>query len=106
MHISDVNTTTHRSERLKNAGVGHTEPAAPSRPTTEEGSETQADRVEISNDARNASSRSEEVAFARNALHNVPEMSAERTAQIKDRIQSGYYSSPDVLKSVAERMFS
>lgn len=103
MTISDVNATTHRSDHLKNAGIGSAEPAAPSREISEE-AKAKSDRVEISDKAKSSGRSSEDVAFARNALNSVPELSESRTALLKDRIQSGYYNSPDVLQSIAERL--
>lgn len=103
MHISDVNAS-NRSDRLKHAGVGSTEPVSAVRPAGEQKAETRSDRVEISDGARKASRSSVEVTFARNALHSLPDLSEERTAQLKDRIQSGYYNDSTVLHAVAERL--
>ncbi len=102
MHISDVNTATNRSDHLKNSGS--TEPVSPGNGASEEQAKTGSDRVEISDDARSAARSSDEVSFARNALQNVPELSEARTEQLKERIQSGYYNSGDVLQTIAERL--
>lgn len=106
MNISDVNAST-RSDQLKNASIGAIDPAASGRAVSREESEPKSDRVEISNDARAALSQarsSEELAFARKALQGLPEMSEERTAELQNRIKSGYYGSPDVLRNVSERI--
>lgn len=102
MNISDVNATTHRPDHLSNSGS--TEPISPGSRVSDENVKSKADRVELSANARSAARSSDEITFARNALHNVPELSEARTAQIKDRIQSGYYNSGDVIQSIAERL--
>lgn len=104
MNISDVNASTHRTGHLKNAGVGSAEPVSPGRDAADEKTETRSDRVELSDGARNVSRSSEELSFARNALQNVPKLSEARTAQLQDRIRSGYYNNADVLQTIAERL--
>lgn len=103
MNISDVNASTHRSDHPGKAGITGAEPAAPAREISEE-ARAKSDRVEISDRARSADGSSEEVAFARKALENIPELSEARTAQLKDHIQSGYYNRSDVLQRIAERL--
>ena len=104
MHISDVNASTHRSEHLKNTGVGNTQPVSPGQSAAEDQPEAKSDRVEISDNARSANRSSDDVAYARNALHSVPELSDARTAQITERIKSGYYNNPEVLQKISERL--
>lgn len=104
MHISDVNPSTHHSDHLKNSEIAGAEPIAPGREAAEENREVESDRVEISEEARSAARSAEELSFARKALRNVPELSDARTAEITDRIKSGYYSRPDVIESIAERL--
>ncbi|MEX2400054.1 MAG: flagellar biosynthesis anti-sigma factor FlgM [Rhodothermales bacterium] len=104
MNISDVNGSSLRTDQLKNAGVGRPEPAGPGREAADEAAQTTSDRVELSDKAKTSTPSSEELTFARNALQNVPELSADRTAEIKDRIQTGYYSNPDTLQTIAERL--
>lgn len=103
MHISDVNASK-RSDYLNNPGVGSTEPVSPTHRAGEQRAESGSDRVEISEGARNASRSPVEITFARNALQNVPDLSEAKTAQLKERIQSGYYNDADVLHAVAERL--
>jgi hypothetical protein len=65
------------------------------------------DRVEISDAARAALSRQSgapEVDFAKKALQELPPMSEKRAANILERVQNGFYSQPDVLLQIAERM--
>jgi anti-sigma28 factor (negative regulator of flagellin synthesis) len=103
MHISDINAS-NRSDYLKNSGVGSTEPVSPTHRGGEQKAESGSDRVEISDGARNASRSPVEVTFARNALQNVPDLSEAKTAQLKERIQSGYYNDSNVLHAIAERL--
>lgn len=107
MNISDVNASTHRSDHLNQSNVGGIDPAAKGRDVSEQQRQENADRIEISEQAQEALSKartSDELTFARKALHSVPEMSAERTAEIQDRIKSGYYNRADVIENVADRL--
>lgn len=109
MNISDLNASALRSDQLRNSSVARIDPASRGRTVSDEKTEANADRVEISDKAREALSdarSTEELSFARKALDNVPELSEERTAQIQDRIKSGYYNRADVLNMVAERLGS
>lgn len=51
-------------------------------------------------------SRSPEHAMARQALHELPSLSEERAAEIRRRIESGYYRRPEILDQIAERVAS
>lgn len=109
MNISDVNATrSHRSDHLKNGNVGNSNPVDPSSQgasSSDAKSLNAGDRVEISDKARSAlaeARQSEELSFARKALDNVPSLSEERIAELKDRIQSGHYQQPDVLGEIAK----
>ena len=111
MNISDVNTTALRSEHLKHANVGQAGAAqsSPIRPDAEAKTEAARDRVEISDKARASLAdgrRSEELTFARKALESVPELSEERLTLLKDRIASGFYSKPEVVEKIADRVAS
>ncbi len=108
MNISDINgNLTHRSDILRNNGVGNSGQVEPS---SQGASSTEArdagDRVEISDDARDAlkdARKAEELIFARKALGNLPSLSEERIEELADRIKSGYYQQHDVLEKVAQR---
>lgn len=67
------------------------------------------DHVEISeagraSHAEHSGARAREVEYARTALRHAPGLDAERAAQIKERVEQGYYSQDDVIAQVAERM--
>ena len=104
MKISDLNASTQRPDQLKNANVGHASSAHAERSRADEAkSFAPTDRVEISDKARAALAdgrRSEELTFARKALHSVPEMSDERMAILKERIATGFYNRPEVLDQI------
>jgi flagellar biosynthesis anti-sigma factor FlgM len=53
-----------------------------------------ADRVDISREGRDLAAK----------LDNVPGLSAERVAEIRQKIADGSYDSPEVLETVARRM--
>ncbi len=64
------------------------------------------DRVDISDAGRAAqaeeSARAEELTFARKAMLGIPPLDASRAEDIFQRINSGYYSQPDIVKQMAE----
>ena len=64
------------------------------------------DRVSISEEARALSTtvESEDVSFSRLALKAVQPLSAQRLGEITTRLQQGFYSSPDVVQSIAGRV--
>ncbi len=64
------------------------------------------DRVDLggSNASRNV--RSPELQFAKQALNSLPDSDAARMAEIKARIADGYYTRPDALNAVADRLAS
>jgi len=65
------------------------------------------DRVELSEAARKAAQQAAEMpgmAFAREALRNAPSLSPERVAAILRALQSGYYTQPEVIKQIAQRL--
>ena len=66
-----------------------------------------ADRVELSDSGREASTAGTPVlAFARKALENIPPLSQERVAEILERIKEDYYSQPEVTRQIAQRVAS
>lgn len=87
-------------------GVGAAEggkQAAEQRQASEAG-----DRVEISEAARAAFSKGQQqvtgLAQARNALNELPGLSEERAAEIRTRLEEGYYTRPEVSAKLAERL--
>lgn len=54
--------------------------------------------------ADSASDRADELEKAREALHRLPGLSERRAAEIRDRIQNGFYRRPDVLRRIAEQL--
>lgn len=111
MSIRDINANTPRPEQYQNAGVrdANRADAAGKSAGTSGASAAGApqDRVEISDAARAAQasgSQKAELDFARKALDGVAPMSEPRTAEIQQRIQSGFYSQPEVINQVASRL--
>lgn len=66
------------------------------------------DRVEISDAARAAAenTQSRELTFARKALLGIPPLSSDRVADILERVKEGYYSQPEVVKEISEKISS
>lgn len=63
------------------------------------------DRVELSEAAlAQSKARNEELGKAHEQLLDMPPLDPERKDHILRRVQEGYYSQPDVLKQVAERL--
>lgn len=67
------------------------------------------DRVELSEAARahtapEADPHAGELEHAREALLGIPPLDAGRKEDILLRVQEGYYSSPDVLKQIAQKL--
>ncbi len=87
---------TGKTETGAPAGQTHTAPPAPPQ-----------DRIELSDVVRGRlpnTARGREIAFARKALQELPPLSEERLAKIRDRMESGFYTRPDVLLKVADRL--
>lgn len=62
------------------------------------------DLVEISGSARATQAENQELDRARQALREVSHLSHERTEHISRRIRDGYYSRPEVVRTVARRL--
>ena len=63
------------------------------------------DRVELSTAARARSTEQDgELARARESLRALPPLEAERREVILERVKKGYYSQPENLKIIAERL--
>ncbi|WP_457651517.1 hypothetical protein [Rhodocaloribacter sp.] len=87
--------------------AGKTDAGAPARQTSAAPPSPPRDRIELSDVVRGRlpnSERGREIAFARKALQELPPMSEERLAKIRDRMESGFYSRPEVLHKVAGRL--
>ncbi len=66
------------------------------------------DSVAISEEARRALAENQkklqELEQAREALEAIPQLSAERKREIQERIDSAYYSKPEILDKIASRI--
>ncbi|MEM1126022.1 MAG: hypothetical protein AAGI71_05170 [Bacteroidota bacterium] len=106
MNIRDLNLGSSRLNTVRGDSTDGARGANQEAPgATPEASST-SDRVEISAQARAsapATVDTQELGFARKALYGIPPLSQERIADIFQRINEGYYSTPEVIKSVAER---
>ncbi len=109
MNIRNVNLNTDRAENYRQNTVQESGKAGAGADVRQSNGTSQPvqDRVEISDAARAAVSdaaANTEINFARKALLGMPPLSEKRAADILARVQSGYYSQPDVLKQIAERV--
>lgn len=64
------------------------------------------DRAEISADARRLNDLRRTLEGSRQAYAGLPEVRQERLAQVRERLDSGYYHSEEVRQTVAERLGS
>ncbi len=66
------------------------------------------DSVAISEEARKALAENQkklqELERAREALEAIPQLSAERKREIQERIDSAYYTKPEILDKIASRI--
>jgi len=110
MNIQEVKSGSHDLNHLRNDSVDAPDNVdSPAESAPVEGGQTgrDEDSVEISADAGATASEappSEEMQMLRDALHSTPSLSAERRAEIHRRIKEGYYSTPEVMKEIAERL--
>jgi len=112
MNIGDITNSSystskhlkpHRVESLRDKDSQK----SPSSEKPEENQEVQ-DSINISEEARIAHAaeqkKLQELELARQALNNTPELSSSRKQEILDRINSGYYSKPEVLDQIASKV--
>jgi len=81
-------------------------PASAPRPEAAPSDAAAGDRVELSTAARaqGADAQSAELAEAKKAYGGLPPLSPERRETILQRVQDGYYSQPDIIGIIAERL--
>ena len=111
MKISDVNLGTQRADALRRKAVERSE-SARARATANEPSELkgvfQADRLEISDAARESSESEKEIKreieFARRAMYNIPPMSKERAEDLLKRLEQGFYNASDVRVKLSQNL--
>lgn len=106
MNIRNLQISADRAETYRQHEVHETGRAAGGSDVKRNATAPAQDRVEISDAARAAGQNAEttEVHLAKKALLGIPPLSDKRAADILARIQSGYYSQPDVLRQIAERV--
>lgn len=109
MTIRNLNFSADRAENYRQQSVQETGKAGAGSETRQTNGAPQhvQDRVEISDAARAAvagAGTTSEINFARKAMLGIPPLSEKRAADILARVQNGYYSQPDVLKQIAERV--
>jgi len=97
MQISNIHVQSGTAEWAKKAVGGETS----TRTKDEKASKTVRDKVSISEDAGKGNSAEALVRARANAL---PETREEKIAVAKERIESGYYNSPEFSKELAEHL--
>ena len=79
-------------------------PASPKDLSTHAGAEPQRDRAEISTRAQELVDLRQAVDSGRAALVEEPDVRADRVAEVKERLASGFYQSAEVRDQVAGRL--
>lgn len=111
MNIKNINLGSERTEAYRANSVADTARSGAGGGTQHANqikSEIR-DKVEISDAARAALSRQSggpEIDLAKKALLGIPPLSEKRAADIMTRVQNGYYSQPDVLRQIAEKVIN
>ncbi len=112
MNIGDItngglSTSKHLKSRNLESVNGPDTRTSPRTDLPEERQEPR-DSVAISEEARRAlaenQKRLHELEKAREALDEIPQLSAERKRQIQERIDAAYYSKPEILDKIASRI--
>ncbi len=102
MKVSNLSTQAAQAATLRNERTERAE-ASPTSPTVP--NQAAGDSVSLSSAGKAAQSeQTPGLSFARKALASTPELSEERVGQIMQRIQSDYYSSPEVMKDIAQKV--
>ena len=90
------------ASRVRSAD-GPVSPVAPVAPAA-----SASDSVQLSDAARaqqaEAAAQKAEVEQARAALNDLPGLSDDRVAELRQRVEEGYYDRPDVIAATAERV--
>ncbi len=106
MDIRNVNVgltpiDVSRQEAVRTDGPDASQEVNPTSTTPEIGQ----DSVELSRTVRPPEiAASPELQFARKALNSLPDVEGDRLEQIRERMQSGYYTQGDVLDQMADRL--
>ena len=114
MNIRDINHNTNRPENAQAQAVSGANGVGAAGNGQQAASQRQAanveDRLELSDAARAAYSKQQQqaadLAQAREALEALPSLGGDRLAEIKARLESGYYTRPEVTAQIAERLTS
>ena len=114
MNIRDINHNATRPEHAQTQAVSGANNVGAAGNGQQAASQRQAtnveDRLELSDAARAAYSKQQQQATdlsqAREALETLPSLGEERLAEIKARLQNGYYTRPEVAAQIAERLTS
>lgn len=114
MTIRDIQSGAQRPDSLQSGSSGGAEHVqhsdAPERSGTDQANNAEQvqDRVEISDAARTALEAQDAeqpmLDFARKALLGIPPLSQDRAEDILIRIREGFYSQPEIVKLITERV--
>jgi hypothetical protein len=110
MKINDVNFGSHRPDALRKKAAEQAESVKVNAASDDSAESSKvnsvADRVEISDSAREVSGDQEqlkrEIEFARRAMYSIPPMSKERAVELLKRLDQGEYDAPDVRMKLSE----
>jgi len=97
MHISNTGVQSNAAEWLKKAAAEKSVHAK--KEDAKKTGKTSADHVSISANAGNSSE-----ALVKARANALPEIREERIAPVKERLENGYYNTPEFNKELAERL--
>lgn len=113
MNIRDLGAGPNRMDSVRSGSANEASkagsPASSPEASQSAGGASGADQVDISAAARRVAESTKEIqelAVGRKAMLSIPPLSQERASDILRRIQEGYYSQPEVVKSVADGVAS
>jgi hypothetical protein len=108
MNIRDIKLNASHPDPLRRNGIGESGKANGVAVNGKSQKLIEHDRVEISHAARSAAYQAPapEIDFGKKALLGIPPLSEERVAEILERVREGFYSQPDALNVIVERLSS
>ncbi len=109
MTVHDLKSGPHRPDQVGSGTeqAGQEAPVAAPDAAPSDAVEPR-DRVEVSEESRRASREQDdlkpEIAFARQAMYNIPPLSEQRAEELVERLERGHYDTPDVVLKLSERL--
>lgn len=104
MDIRNIGAGPSRPDQVQSHGVSDAAPIKEGGATPLPPQKEASDRLDLSPESVGEQAKSPEISYARKALLGMPPLSPERIDVVFDRIEQGYYSQPEVVREIAERL--